>query len=150
VQGFQVVISGLVTLQLLCTAAMTGIIWYVQCVHYPSFRWIDRNHWGAFHRRHTGMTGAIVAPLMLGEVASAALLYVQSDFWRTHPLTLGAGFFLGLIWLSTLLVQIPLHHRLEKTRESAALERLIRTNWIRTAAWTGRLFCLLAVAGSER
>jgi hypothetical protein len=50
-------------------------------------------------------------------------------------------FSLGLLavnWLSTAAVQVPLHGRLAREYEEQAHRALVRTNWVRTAAWTAR------------
>lgn len=132
-------------LQFTCTAALCGLIWYVQWVHYPAFRFVHPEHWTAFHKRHTSMTGALVAPLMLGEAAAAALLLWIDPAWRSGGVVWTAHGLLAVIWFSTAFVQVPLHHRLEKGPDRAAMDRLVATNSVRTAAWTGRLLCLLAV-----
>ena len=52
-------------------------------------------------------------------------------------------------WGCTGLVSVPLHGRLSARRDPRALRALVWTNWIRTAAWTGRgalLFVLLQLA----
>lgn len=45
---------------------------------------------------------------------------------------------LGIIWISTAFVQVPLHARLEGGWDGVAIERLIRSNWLRTIPWTMR------------
>lgn len=137
-------IAALETLQLACTAAMTGIIAYVQWVHYPTFRQVAAENWNAFHHRHTGMTGLIVGPLMCGELATAAGLMLVSPAWRNSWTAWAGLVLLGIIWASTALLQVPLHLRLERSQDPKAIERLIHTNLIRTVAWTLRLLCLLA------
>lgn len=77
----------------------------------------------------------MVGPLMLAEAGSAALL-----LW----MDLRAGWFLAglplmaLIWASTALVQVPLHERLVEGFSEDAAARLVRTNWVRTIAWSLR------------
>jgi hypothetical protein len=53
---------------------------------------------------------------------------------------------LGVIWASTAWIQVPLHRRLAVAPDPAAVERLVRTNWIRTGAWTLRAPLALALA----
>jgi hypothetical protein len=48
-------------------------------------------------------------------------------------------------WLSTWRIQIPLHHRLAKGFDPEVHRRLVATNWGRTAAWSIRGACLLAL-----
>lgn len=131
-------------LQLACTAAMAGIIWYVQCVHYPAFRQVAPEAWHAFHRRHTGMTGLIVGPLMLGEMAGAAGLMLASPAWQQSAAGWAGLVLLGVIWASTAFLQVPLHLRLERGQDPELIRRLVATNSIRTAAWSLRLLCVLA------
>ncbi|MCW2614348.1 MAG: hypothetical protein JWN08_1342 [Frankiales bacterium] len=42
---------------------------------------------------------------------------------------------------------VPLHGRLAGGYDDAVAARLIGTNWLRTAAWTGGAACSLALAG---
>ena len=44
----------------------------------------------------------------------------------------------GVVWLSTAFVQVPLHGKLAVRRDLAVASRLVNTNWIRTAAWSLR------------
>jgi hypothetical protein len=60
------------------------------------------------------------------------------------------GFALVLvIWIATMTTSVPMHARLGQGADEAALRRLVRTNWIRTLAWTARgvlvLWMLVAV-----
>ena len=47
---------------------------------------------------------------------------------------------IAICWMSTLLIQVPLHLRLKANHAAASIERLLLTNWIRTLAWSGRAF----------
>ena len=126
------------------TLAMTGVIWFVQLVHYPLFGLAARQSFSTFAREHQRRTTWVVAPLMLAEVATALLLLVQ----RTGAWTVAGAALLGVIWLSTAFVQVPLHRRLARGLEPAIARALVRTNWLRTVAWTGRAAVALAlVAG---
>ena len=52
---------------------------------------------------------------------------------------LWAGFaLLAVIWLSTALVQVPCHEALSRAFDSLVHQRLVQTNWLRTAAWSLR------------
>jgi hypothetical protein len=43
-----------------------------------------------------------------------------------------------VVWASTALVQVPLHERLRGGFDAAVVERLVRSNWVRTVAWSAR------------
>jgi len=133
--------------QLLATAMMTGIIWFVQIVHYPLFLKVPAEGFVAYEQSHTIRTGFVVAPLMLVELGTATLLLVLSLISGEKmslsiglsPLSLWSFGCLVLIWASTFLIQVPLHHLLEQRPEAKAMELLVSTNWIRTILWTIRL-----------
>ncbi len=112
---------------------LTGVIWTIQLVHYPSFRFIPEEDFRGFHRRHTLSVSVIVIPLMLAELA---LTFIA--FPGILPATCTA-----IAWLSTFLVQVPIHRKLEKGKDDRAIERLILTNWVRTAAWTAKATLLV-------
>ena len=56
------------------TAAMTGLIWFVQLVHYPLFARVGVADFTAYEREHVRRTGLLVAPLMLLEALTAPRL----------------------------------------------------------------------------
>lgn len=125
-----------------CTAALFGIIWLVQWVHYPSFHRVDPRQWMDFHRRHSSMTGLVVAPLMIGEMAAAVLAFGLADPASRGPADVCALGLLVVIWGVTFGCSVPAHRRLAKGYDRAVVDRLIRTNGIRTAAWTLRFLLL--------
>ncbi len=45
---------------------------------------------------------------------------------------------MGVIWFCTWLWQVPAHRRLEHGFDAATHRRLMRTNWVRTIAWSAR------------
>lgn len=51
----------------------------------------------------------------------------------------------AVIWLSTALLQVPCHELLCVGFDPAVHQRLVWTNWIRTAAWSLRGFLVLWV-----
>jgi hypothetical protein len=40
------------------------------------------------------------------------------------------------VWIITFFVQVPLHNQLSTSRSSAAITKLVKSNWLRTALWT--------------
>jgi hypothetical protein len=44
----------------------------------------------------------------------------------------------GILWISTAAVQVPLHNRLATGFEAAAARKLCATNWLRTLVWSLR------------
>ena len=123
--------------QLASTCAMVGLIWFVQVVHYPLMNSVGPPGFEEYETRHMSRTTWIVAPLMLTELVTNLLL-----LW--HPGELDQGLLviglmlLAVIWLSTVLFQIPQHQRLSRGFDALTHQRLVLSNWIRTFAWTVR------------
>lgn len=124
--------------QFVSTLYMTGVIWYVQVVHYPLFSRVGSAVFAEYEASHCSLTTMVVAPAMLIEAFSAVL------FIRFHPAGIkdseaaaGAALVM-LIWIATALFSIPYHKQLAAGFAIAAHNNLCRLNWIRTVAWTGR------------
>jgi hypothetical protein len=114
---------------------MTGVIWVVQLVHYPTYLWIDESRFAAFEAFHCNRIGFIVAPLMILEATTG--LYLT---WAFPGVTTVTGLILiGIVWASTFFIQVPIHNRLSSGFDRTLALQLIHTNWIRTALWTIRL-----------
>jgi hypothetical protein len=125
---------------------MTGLIWFVQVVHYPLFAAVGRQAFSTYEQRHTSRTTWVVAPPMLVEAATAVLL-----FWLRPPgvsdWQLWTGVILvAAIWLSTALLQVPGHQALSNGFDAVVHHRLVSTNWIRTVAWSLRGLLVLWMA----
>lgn len=116
-----------------CTFFMTGLIWYVQLVHYPSFRFLNEENFTKFHKHHSVKTGVIVMPVMSIELAtSGALAWI--DGWTTLN---ALGFHLViLIWMSTAFLSVPKHNALKHGKVDSLIDGLINTNWFRTVLWS--------------
>jgi hypothetical protein len=130
------------------TLAMTGLIWFVQIVHYPLFARVGAAEFIGYEQAHQRLTSLVVAPLMLVELATAIALAVwlrPADF----PTVLAwMGLILvGVVWLSTFLLQVPQHEALGSGFEINAHGFLVVSNWIRTIAWSARAVLLLWVVG---
>ena len=120
------------------TLYMTGIIWFVQVVHYPLFSSIGFEGFSAYEQRHTALTTWVVAPPMLVELSTALILIWLRPFGiSTVQIWIGLGL-LVVIWISTFLLQVPCHEALSKEFDATVISRLVWTNWLRTAAWSLR------------
>jgi len=129
-------------IQTLATAMMTGIIWFVQIAHYPLFEKIPKEGFVAYENCNTTRTAWVVAPIMLVEISTALALILSGYRIAYNPLYLIALGCLLLIWLSTLLVQIPLHGILSLRADPRTMDLLVLGNWIRTLLWSLRLALL--------
>ena len=139
--------SGLVLANLFATLTMFGVIWVVQLVHYPLFAGVGVDGFVAYEASHQVRITWIVFPAMLLELGTAvALLWLRPDI--VPPWMVWAGLALvGVVWLSTALVQVPLHSTLSAGFDGDAHARLVATNWVRTVAWTLRAGLVLWMTG---
>lgn len=138
----QPVLTSILLLHALSTIMMTGLIWFVQVVHYPLMSRVGKDSFVQYEDAHTRLTTLIVGPLMLVEMLSALYLLRLVDQLGWVPPILGMVC-LAVIWTSTAFVQVPCHRSLSQGYEPKAHRRLVRTNWIRTILWSVRSICAL-------
>ena len=130
--------------------AMTGIVWFVQIVHYPLFNAVGRERFETYENMHTRQTGIVVAPLMGIEALTALVLVVATPAGVSFFLAAVDLLLVGAIWASTFFVQVPLHQRLSAGFDGDAHRRLVGSNWLRTGLWSVRAFLLLWMAAGWR
>ena len=126
-------------LHLVATAFMTGLIVFVQVVHYPLMARVDHASFVRYERAHTARTGWVVIPPMVAELGAAVWLVVVPPAPQLQVLAWTGVLLLGVVWFSTALLQAPAHAELMRGFEAGVHRRLVRTNWLRTAAWAARL-----------
>jgi hypothetical protein len=122
---------------------MTGLIWFVQIVHYPQFEGVGNDAFNAYHERHTRMTTWVVGPPMLIEAFSAVGLIVYRGAVVSAAVAWTGLALLIVIWLSTAFLQVPRHNVLSSGWNERAGQALCATNWIRTVGWTVRAALML-------
>ena len=125
-------------LQLFSTIAMVGLIWFVQVVHYPLMGRVGGAEFRRYERDHQRRTTVVVAPLMLAEAGTALLLLWLRPSYAPFALCLVGLVLLAVVWLSTYLWQVPIHRQLALEYRSESIRRLVRSNWLRTVAWSAR------------
>lgn len=131
----------LILSNILVSAIMMGVIWIVQLVIYPSFRLATSTD---FHEHHVKAIGRFVGPVMVLELVLMVLLVLQSQ----DMLIMVAAGCLVLIWVSTFLIQVPMHQKIGTTMIIASINKLIWSNWIRTIFWTAKTIILLVYGNS--
>jgi hypothetical protein len=131
-------IEFLLIAQLVSTLAMVGVIWFVQVVHYPLFGKVGVVGFHDYEQSHQQRAGLVVAPLMSTEaVTSVSLLWICPAAIPMEAVICGV-LLVVLIWASTLFWQVPFHQRLSKSFDAATHQRLVKSNWVRTVAWSAR------------
>jgi hypothetical protein len=128
---------------------MVGIIWFVQIVHYPLFAAVPSQAFQAYQEKHVRRTGWVVAPPMLVEVGSALALTLYPSESLDAWLVWGGVALLLVVWGATAVFSVPLHNQLLNGFDARAHRRLLRTNWLRTLAWTLRgLFAMWLIVSA--
>ena len=124
-------------LQFISVLYLSGLIWTIQMVHYPSFTYVDEVEFSDFHQHHSRRISIAVVPAMLTELVAGVYLIFKEPAYGDELHLLLSGI-LGIIWLSTFLIQVPIHRQLEKGKNMQNINALVKTNWIRTIGWTSR------------
>jgi len=134
---FGQILSTLDWLVLLSTSwGLFILIWLIQIMHYPSFRYIDSTQFSEFHLHHNRTITIVVLPLMLCELLNVLWITNKSGF---SPIFLLLSGIVVAVWLTTFLVSVPLHNQMAHFKNAEAIEKLISTNWIRTLLWTAKV-----------
>jgi len=128
--------------QLMTGLIMTGLIWTVQLVVYPAFLHFSPEAFPNAHAAHSRRIGLIVGPLLLTEWSATIAWLTLFGGSLTHT-QCGIVACVVIAFLSTFLIQVPLHHRLSRGWDERTIRMLVRTNWIRTLAWTAKGFLAL-------
>lgn len=127
-------------LHLVLCCFMSGLIWIIQLVHYPSFHFIDKKDFVHFEFFHTKWITVIVMPIMIMEAITQL-----ATLWLSPTLINGiAAIFLLLIWLTTFFFSVPAHQKLASEKDDIVIDKLIHTNWIRTLLWSARAILLFS------
>ena len=137
--------QSMLAMHLALASLMVGVIWVIQLVHYPSFRFTDREKYVSFQIFHMRKISFIVMPVMVLEFLSGLLLVL---YHSNHESLLRISFILLLIiWLVTALFFAQVHQKLSKGYDETLVRNLVSLNWIRTLLWTTRTiiitYCLI-------
>jgi len=125
---------------LIFTSIMTGVIWVIQIVHYPSFHFIEKELYTAFQKFHMNKISIIVIPIMLAELITGMMLFLDKSSKSSFLII--SFLILILIWLITGVFFSKAHNELITGYQELVVNQLIAMNWIRTLLWTLRLLLL--------
>lgn len=120
------------------TLVMVGVIWTVQLVHYPLFAEVGEATFVSYHARHVSAITLIVGPAMLIELGTGFMLLFEGPDQVPGWVWMAGLGLIGVAWLTTGLVSVPMHDKLAGGFDAGAHATLVSTNWARTIAWTLR------------
>lgn len=134
-------------LHLAATIFMTGVIWFVQIVHYPLMANVGAKESVAYAEAHQRRTTWVVAPAMLVEGATIPLLLILNPSNLYSALFIISACLLVVIWASTIFLQVPLHNKLARQADTSVVSNLVQSNWVRTIAWSLRALLVISALG---
>ena len=115
---------------------MTGVIWFVQVVHYPLLAVVPVESARETAVAHQARTARVVMVPMVVEGAST--LWLMFDRPGSVPWWLAwlGGVCVAVALLSTVLLSVPRHGRMASGPTATVGRELVLTNWPRTVAWS--------------
>jgi hypothetical protein len=129
------------TIGLIIDFGMLVLIWMVQLLIYPGFKYFERRQLIIWHAQYTRNMTFIVMPLMLGQL----LFHTYQTYMDFSMIQVLAMFLVVLSWILTFTIFIPLHQKISSSRfENPDLQQLEVFNWWRTIIWTA-IFVLALV-----
>ena len=132
----------LLVAHIISTSIMVGVIWVIQLVHYPSFKYMKDSDYIIFQKYHMSNISYIVFPAMFTELITSLLIFFSGEKSFLFMLSMIC---LSLIWVITGVLFTKFHSTLQKGKDLKMIEKMIKANWIRTLLWTMRLIMILFV-----
>ncbi len=134
-----------------------GFIWTMQILNYPLLSRIAASSFAAYETAHNHRFAAVVAPGVVVVLMTTIMLLVVRPPALPVAAPIGCVVLIGVILVSTVLFQAPAHARLGSGFDATIHQTLVRTNWIRTAAWTAlglldtwMLYALFQTASAQK
>jgi uncharacterized membrane protein len=126
----------LLVLHAILTLIFTGIIWFVQIVHYPLLKYVDNIE--NYEKQHKKIVMIPAIIIMTLETITGVLLLLYKPN-NVSYLSVYIGLILiAIIQYQTWFNQVPCHNKLSTGFSLESRDSLIKTNWIRTISYTLR------------
>jgi uncharacterized membrane protein len=136
-------VDGFLIAQAAATLFMTGLIWFVQIVHYPLLKRVGVEAFAGYEEAHIRLTSWIVGPPMLIEVTTSLYMVFRLPAGVSAGQAWAGLALVAVIWISTATLQVSQHRRLANGFEPSAHRSLVLTNWIRVLGWSLRAALVL-------
>jgi len=132
---------GLDSIRWLIDFGFVVLIWAVQLVIYPSFKYYSKENLFVWHKRYTLRVTYVVLPLMLTQLVLVCIQLYQTQNWYT----VSSAVIIFVLWLQTFLVFVPLHQSIDANQPKLNVcDQLIQKNWWRTVLWSA-LFVISSI-----
>ncbi|MFT5701793.1 MAG: hypothetical protein ACI8ZB_004694 [Desulforhopalus sp.] len=121
----------MIEIQIIADSGLLVLIWLVQLIIYPSFRYTQEKDFIVWHGRYMGLISLIVSPLILLQIGVELVHIFNNDYRWIRMLMILA------VLTSTFSLSVPNHKRLSRYgKDPSIISRLVRTNWLRTVLWS--------------
>ena len=125
---------------------MTGLIWFVQVVHYPLLAQFGSSQSTQVAVEHQRRTSWVVGPPMAVEGVTTLILLAKQPEGVSALLPWVNAVLLAIALGSTIFISVPLHARMAQSHDDNTGQRLVLTNWPRTFAWSARAaLCIVMI-----
>ena len=119
-----------INLSLLVDTVFLYLIWVIQLVIYPSFKYITDHNFLKWHKKYCNIIGFFVIPLMLFQLVESVILV--TDFRGILNFA-----FVIITWALTFTVFFNIHKKLSKEgNKRDIIEKLLKLNWLRVFLWS--------------
>ena len=88
------------------------------------------------YHNYTNRMSYVVAPIMTFELLTVTIIFFNNPITN---LTLIILLTTILIWASTFFIQVPIHNKIGYKKDIHKINRLIKSNLIRTSLWSVKL-----------
>lgn len=110
------------------------LIWLVQLVIYPSFKFYSSKNLKLWHKMYTRRITIVVLPLMLSQIILSITLLLMSNWTKYHIVD---SILVVLTWVLTFAIFVPLHQNIDNNESTSEnIYKLVKYNWIRTFLWS--------------
>ncbi|MBJ7397523.1 MAG: hypothetical protein NTY54_09135 [Actinobacteria bacterium] len=131
-------IDSVLVANFVATCVMTGVIWFVQWVHYPLLATVPVDGAVKVAEQHQRRTGQVLAiPMAVEGFTTLGLLISRPEGVQIIWPLFGAVL-LAVALGSTVFFSVPLHAKMATNPTAELGQRLVATNWPRTIAWSAR------------
>ena len=140
-------IDAILISNLVASCVMTGVIWFVQHVHYPLLAQVEMGQAVTVAEEHQRRTGHVVALPMAVEGLTTLALLARQPVGVTWYLPWIGAILLAVALGCTVFLSVPLHAKMATNPDAQVGAKLVSTNWPRTFAWSLRaVVCVVMVA----
>ncbi|MBO3116534.1 hypothetical protein J4050_07240 [Winogradskyella sp. DF17] len=120
-------------IRLLVDTGFLILIWAVQLVIYPSFKFYTSKNLMIWHKEYTFRVTFIVLPLMFSQLVLSVYQFWHLQNWYT----ISSMAIVTMLWLLTFLIFVPLHQSIDKAKPvNNVCQKLVSKNWMRTVLWS--------------